>query len=142
VAAASVIERQERAMMEWAASWSSHDVERLLLVFTPDVVYEDVPMLALNRGIVEVRAFCEKVLAIFPDIAFEVQFSFSNGQHGCVEWIMRGIRNLPGVPAVSKRVEVRGVSVFEFVDDKIRRCSDYWDMATYQRQLGTAVDLS
>jgi hypothetical protein len=40
------------------------------------------------------------------------------------------------MPATGKRVEVRGASVFEFVGDKIRRCSDYWDMATFLKPLG------
>ena len=40
------------------------------------------------------------------------------------------------MPAPGKRAEVRGASVFEFVGDKIRRCSDYWDMATFLKPLG------
>jgi hypothetical protein len=46
---------------------------------------------------------------------------------------MRGRYDLAGN---GKGVEVRGTSVFDFAADKIRRCSDYWDMATYLKQLG------
>jgi hypothetical protein len=31
-------------------------------------------------------------------------------------------------------VDVRGASIFEFADDRIRRC--YWDKATFLKQLG------
>ena len=124
---------QKRAIEEWAASWSAHDLERLLLLFTADVVYEDVPMGAVNRGVTELRAFAEQILARLPDITFELQSSFTDGSRGGAEWVMRGTRD----PATGKRVEVRGVSVFEFDGDKVRRCSDYWDMATYLKQLGS-----
>jgi hypothetical protein len=33
-------------------------------------------------------------------------------------------------------MEVRGASVFEFAGGRIQRCSDYWDMATFLKQLG------
>jgi hypothetical protein len=35
------------------------------------------------------------------------------------------------MPATRRRVAVRGASIFEFSGDRIRRCSDYWDMATF-----------
>ncbi len=97
-------------------------------LFTSDVVYEDVPMAAVNNGISELRAFAESVFCRLPDIAFELKSRFVDGSIGGAEWVMRGTRN-------GKRIEVPGVSIFEFADDKIRRCSDYWDMATYLRQL-------
>lgn len=54
------------------------------------------------------------------------------------EWIMRGTHtgDLPGLPATGKGVSVRGSSIIELQDGKIRRCSDYWDMATLLRQIG------
>jgi steroid delta-isomerase-like uncharacterized protein len=127
---------QTRAIEHWAAYWSAHDIERLMPLFTEDVIYEDVTMGVMNRGAAECRAFVEQVLSRFPDVTFELQFSFADGTRGGAEWIMRGTRDLPGMPATGRRVEVRGASIFEFVDDKIRRCSDYWDMATYLKQLG------
>jgi hypothetical protein len=33
-------------------------------------------------------------------------------------------------------IEVRGASVFEFTGTRIRRCTDYWDMVTFLKQLG------
>jgi predicted ester cyclase len=51
---------------------------------------------------------------------------------------MRGTHrgDLPGMPATGKQVDVRGASILEFAGDRIRRCSDYWDMATFLKQLG------
>jgi steroid delta-isomerase-like uncharacterized protein len=111
-------------------------MERLLPLFTEDVIYEDVAMGVMNRGAAELRAFAEGVCSRFPDVTFELQSTFADGTRGAAEWVMRGARDLPGMPATGRRVEVRGASIFEFVGDRIRRCSDYWDMATYLRQLG------
>jgi ketosteroid isomerase-like protein len=44
------IDDQKRAIERWAASWSAHDLERLLLLFTEDLVYEDVPMGCPRHG--------------------------------------------------------------------------------------------
>ena len=52
---------------------------------------------------------------------------------------MRGTNrgDSPGMPATGKHVELRGASIFEFADGKIRRYSDYWDMATFLKQLSS-----
>jgi len=39
---------------------------------------------------------------------------------------------------VAEPFEVRGSSVVEFRDGKISRNSDYWDLATYMKQVGLA----
>jgi steroid delta-isomerase-like uncharacterized protein len=132
------VDDQKRAIEQWAAYWSAHDMERLLPLFTDDVVYEDVTMGVVNRGIAELRAFGEGFFSGFPDVTFELQSAFASGTTGGAEWVMRGthIGNLPGMPATGKRIEVRGASIFDFMGDRIRRCSDYWDMATLLKQLG------
>ena len=56
-----------RVIEDWGRHWSSHDLERLLLLFTDDVVYEDVPMGTVSRGKDEVQAFCEAFFMGYPD---------------------------------------------------------------------------
>jgi steroid delta-isomerase-like uncharacterized protein len=50
----------------------------------------------------------------------------------------RQVKDFPGIPATDKPFEVRGSSIVEFRDGKISRNSDYWDLATYLRQVGLA----
>ena len=113
------VDDQKRAIEQWAAYWSAHDMERLLRLFTDDVVYEDVTMGVVNRGIAELRAFGEGFFSGFPDVTFELQSAFANGTRGGAEWVMRGTHtgNLPGMPATGKRVDVRGASIFDFMGD-------------------------
>jgi steroid delta-isomerase-like uncharacterized protein len=131
-------EDQKRTIENWAKLWSAHDMQRLLQIFTEDAVYEDVTMGEVNRGGAAIKAFGEGFLAGFPDVTFELRSSFANGVNGGAEWVLRGTHtgNMPNMPATNKRIEVRGASVFDFAGDKIRRCSDYWDMVTFLKQLG------
>src|SRR5437762_3435475 len=93
------VEDQKRAIDNWAAHWSAHDMDRLLPLFTEDVVYEDVTMGVMNRGLAQLRAFGEGFFSGFPDITFELRSSFGNGSSGGAEWIMRGVHtgDLPGM---------------------------------------------
>lgn len=40
----------ERMLDEWAEAWTSHDIERLVNLFTEDCLYEDVALGAASRG--------------------------------------------------------------------------------------------
>jgi steroid delta-isomerase-like uncharacterized protein len=137
-ASPALVDAQTHAIEEWAELWSSHDMSELLRLFTDDVVYEDVTMGAVNRGHEALRTFGEGFLAGFPDVTFELRSRFADGSSGGAEWVMRGTNtgDSPDMPATGKRVEVRGASIFEFAGDRIRRCSDYWDMSTFLKQLG------
>jgi steroid delta-isomerase-like uncharacterized protein len=128
----------EQVLDDWGHYWSTHDMPRLLGLFTDDVVYEDVTMGAVNHGTAELRAFGEGFFVGFPDVTFEVTSRFACGTSGGLEWVMRGTHrgDLPGMPATGKQVNVRGASIIEFAGDRIRRCSDYWDMVTFLKQLG------
>ena len=133
-----IIDDQLRAIEQHWAYWSAHDMDRLLSLFTEDVIYEDVTMGVVNRGVAQLRAFAEGFFSGFPDATFELRSGFADGSIGGGEWIMRGTHkgDLPGMPATGKRMEVRGSSIFEFEGTKIRRCSDYWNMVTLLTQLG------
>jgi steroid delta-isomerase-like uncharacterized protein len=120
------------------AAYPPHDLDRLLPLFTEDLIYEGVTMGAVNRSAAELRGFGEGFFSGFPNVTFELTFAVAEGTRGGAEWVMRGTHkgDLPSMPATGRRVEVRGASAFEFHGDKIRRCSDYWDMATLLKQLG------
>jgi steroid delta-isomerase-like uncharacterized protein len=63
--------------------------------------------------------------------------TFATATHGAAEWVMHGTQtaDLRELPATGKRMAVRGASMFEFTDGKIRRVSDYWDRASMRVQL-------
>jgi steroid delta-isomerase-like uncharacterized protein len=131
------IRTNERLVQDWATLFSAHDLDTLLELFTDDVIYEDVALLVVNRGKEALRAFGAQFLKTFPDATIELTTSFVTPTHGGAEWVMRGTQmgDMREIPATGKRMEVRGASILEFADNKIRRVSDYWDRMTFVAQL-------
>lgn len=58
---------------DWAAAWSSHDVENFTPLFTDDAVYEDVTFGEVNHGSAELRKFA----ASFFDAVYKTGKKFS-----------------------------------------------------------------
>jgi steroid delta-isomerase-like uncharacterized protein len=130
----------ERVLDQWAVSWSSGDVDKLLPLFTDDVRYEDVTLGDVYQGKPALRDFAATTFGAYADLKIELKSRLvaADGRSGAMEWISRGrqTKDLPGLPATNKTFEVRGATVVEFTDGKISRNSDYWDLATYMKQVG------
>jgi steroid delta-isomerase-like uncharacterized protein len=130
----------QRTLDQWAVAWSSSDVQKLLPLFTDNVDYEDVTLGAVNHGSNELRDFATATFGGFADMKFELKSRLvaADGKSGAMEWVWRGrqTKDFPGLPATNKPFEVRGATVVEFTDGKISRNSDYWDLATYMKQVG------
>jgi ketosteroid isomerase-like protein len=62
----------------FVAAWNSHDVERVIPVFTDDVLYEDVAFGAVNHGSAELRKFATSIFEAVPDVKFELVSSTVN----------------------------------------------------------------
>jgi steroid delta-isomerase-like uncharacterized protein len=128
----------------WADAWSAHDPEALASLFTDDCVYEDVTFGVESAGHDGVREWATGFLAAFPDLEVEPLSAFGCDQRGVLEWRMHGTHHgqLGDMDPTGRRFEVRGVTVFAFEGDRIARCSDYWDIATVQRQFGYVAVLT
>ena len=128
----------ERMLDDYLAAWNSHDVEKIASFFTDDCVYEDVAVGAVNRGKEQVKAFVSGTFTAFPDFKLERTSSFVAGDWRGAEWIMSGTQtgDIPGLPATGKSFSIRGASITELQEGKIRRNSDYWNLASWLQQLG------
>ena len=129
----------EKTLEAWAADWSSPDkVDHLLSLFTDDCTYEDVTLGVVNHGKAELKAFADGIFASFPDFKVELRSRFVAGERAGMEWIMSGThaRDLPAMPATNKRFSIRAATILELEAGKIKRCSDYWDLATFLKQVG------
>jgi steroid delta-isomerase-like uncharacterized protein len=129
----------EKLITDWASAWSSSTaVEKFTSLFTDDCVYEDVPLGAVSHGKTELQGFYNTIFNVFPDFKVELTAQFIAGNRAGAEWTFSGTHkgDLPGLPATNKHVSVRAASVFEIEGGKLKRCSDYFDMATALRQIG------
>jgi steroid delta-isomerase-like uncharacterized protein len=132
----------ERMLDDWARAWSSaenNDPERVLPLFADDCVFEDVTLGVVARGKEELRSFVNGAFAAVPDFKYRLTSRFATSQRAAIEWVMSGTQkgDFPGMPATGKRCSsVRGSSIIELEAGRIRRQSDYWDAATFMKQVG------
>jgi len=127
-------QKKPRVAQSFIAAWNSHDVEKVIPVFTNDVLYEDVTFGAVNHGSAELRKFAASVFAAVPDVKFELVNSAVDRQHGTIEWVFTGTDR--GLYKTGKRFSVRGVSVIDLRGRRISRNLDFYDAASIMRQIG------
>ncbi len=135
---ATVANESEHSLIDqWAAAWSSHDMETVLALFTDDCIYEDLAEGVVNHGKEALRAFGQGFFDLSPDLKVEVTSQSVSGASAHAEGVFSGTQRAEfmGKPATGKHWSFRGASGFELQDGKIRRCSDYWDLTTFLNQL-------
>ena len=131
---------KQQLIEQEAAGWSSGNLDQLLSVFSDDVTYEDIPLGLVFHGKDELRAFAKEFFNGFPDLKAAIVTTVVNGDRGASEWTFAGTQtgDMPNMPASNKRMDLRGMSTYEFESGKIKRKIDYWDVGTMMRQLGFA----
>jgi steroid delta-isomerase-like uncharacterized protein len=129
---------QTNSLNDYVAAWNSHDTEKIVSFYTDDIVYEDVALGQIKRGKEELRALDNYYFAAFPDVNFEVKSSFISGDWSASEWVMSGTHkgDMPGLPATGKRFSIRGTSVAELKEGKIKRISHYYNWMDFLQQIG------
>ena len=134
-----MVSDMEKMLRDWVDAENSQDVDKFASFYADDCVWEDVALGLVNRGKKEVKAYFKTMFVAIPDLRFEVQSVFVEGDWGVCEWLMTGTQagDFPGLPsAVGKSFSVRGVSVIQLQNGKISRNSDYWNLATLLQQVG------
>lgn len=121
--------------------WNTKAVERVEEHFTEDAVYEDVAGGLVSRGWEEIKAMIAEVQRWSPDFHVEMTSVFVAGDRAVTEWRMTGTHqgDLEGLPATGKGFSLRGVSLLQFEEGKVKRVTDYYDMSTFLRQLGATI---
>ncbi|MGO9124442.1 MAG: ester cyclase [Terriglobales bacterium] len=123
------------AMAEkWIAAWNSRSPDKMVPLFTDDILYEDVAFGEVSHGTAEVRKFAASEFEAVPDLELKLLRANVHGGHGTIEWIFSGTDK--GVFNTGKKFSVRGVSVIDVRDGKIFRNLDFYDSATIMRQVG------
>ncbi|MFZ0481156.1 MAG: nuclear transport factor 2 family protein [Terriglobales bacterium] len=118
----------------WIAAWNSHDPDKMLPLFSDDILYEDVAYGEISHGQAEVRKFAADEFEAVPDLELKLlRASFSNN-HATIEWSFSGTDK--GIYKTGKKFTVRGVSVIDLRGGKIVRNLDFYDSAAIMRQVG------
>ncbi|MFQ5890923.1 MAG: ester cyclase [Gemmatimonadota bacterium] len=128
----------EAVVQRLAAAWNTQDLGGLETVFAPDAVQEDVTSGAKWQGLSEIRASYRDTWQAIPDVQTEVTQAIVAGEWIAWEWTMTATHtgDFPDLPATGRRFTLRGVSISRVRDGKILSQRDYYDQATFLRQVG------
>jgi steroid delta-isomerase-like uncharacterized protein len=128
-----------RVLERWATVLSARDAQGWAELCSADCVHEDVALGVVNRGPEEVRAFAQLLFDAVPDFDVKIQSSFGDDSSAVCEWEMSGTQSgdLPDLPASGRSFKVRGATLVALAaSGQVERMTEFWDTATWLRQLG------
>lgn len=111
-----------------AAGFDTHDLERILVHFADDAVFESPrgPDSWGRRfeGIAAIReAFADRFSTI-PDVRYQEDDHFVAGDRGASEWTLRG------TTVDGEWLEIRGCDLWTFRDGQIAKKDSFWKIRT------------
>ena len=118
-------------------AWSTQDVPLFLSLFADDARYCDVALDKVFRGQEAIKAFFEGTFTTFPDFKMEIEHSAVTADAAAGEWIMSGtfLGESFGEPPTGKSFRVQGCCFMKLLDGRIVEHRDYWNPATFDRQV-------
>jgi steroid delta-isomerase-like uncharacterized protein len=114
------------------------DVEAIGEHWIDDAVNDLVPLKVL-RGRGEIEGFFREAFAAMPDFDMTLTRIVAGEREAAVEWRMTGHftgEPFEGLDATGKRVELRGLDLFQVEDGKIVANTAYYDGMEFARQIG------
>jgi steroid delta-isomerase-like uncharacterized protein len=130
-------------LQEYICAWNAHDVERILALYTEDVVYVDPSNSGVTRGRAGVRRFLNAMFGAFDDLTVELLGSpyvaLASAEAAAAYRFtatMRGYWAPQQLAATGARVDVEGVSNWRFRGELASSYTTRSDMLDVARQLG------
>lgn len=109
-------------------AFDQHDLDGILAHFTDDAVFEaprgSEPRGTRFEGLAAIREGFAARFAGIPDIRYQDDAHFVDGDRGASEW------TLSGTTTDGQRIEVRGCDLWTFRDGKVSKKDSYWKIRT------------
>lgn len=109
-----------------AAGFDGHDLEGILSHFADDAVFESPkgpdPWGQRFVGKAAIRQAFEGRFTGIPDVRYQDDDHFVDGDRGASEW------TLSGTTTAGQRIEVRGCDLWTMRDGKIVKKDSYWKL--------------
>jgi limonene-1,2-epoxide hydrolase len=118
----------EKLVTDFCQSWSRKNVDEILSYLTDDCFYHNIPMEPCV-GKAAIRKFIEPFMKDAQTVAFEIKHTTSTGNVVMNERVDRFVMG-------PKTIELPVAGVFEVTSGKISAWRDYFDLATFTKQMG------
>ena len=117
-----------RMLKAIATAFDEHDLDGIMVNFADDAVFEGPrgtePWGTRWVGREEVREGFAARFAGIPDVRYQHDQHFVDGDRGASEW------TLSGTTTDGQRIEVRGCDLWTFRDGKVVRKDSFWKIRT------------
>ena len=120
-------------------AYNRHDADAAAALYAPDGTHEDVAVGRPARGREAIAAGLRRLFTAFPDSRWTPSAQVEHDGRAFGTYVLTGTlrQDLGSIRATGQRLELRGVHVLETDSGLIRLSQDYWDSATFQRQMTT-----
>ncbi|PYO09830.1 MAG: hypothetical protein DMD30_04840 [Gemmatimonadetes bacterium] len=120
----------------YVRAWNQHDTVALDTLLAADAIHEDYAQNFRGKGPKEVIAFMRGVVSAGPDYKWTVTNAIEDGKFVALEWTWTASYTGPdptGKRVIKRRTSGKGASFAEVENGKIKRFSDYYDLASFFR---------
>jgi steroid delta-isomerase-like uncharacterized protein len=131
----------EEAIERYNAAWNAHDLDAIMEMHAPDMVFENHTAGESAQG-EEVREHIGRIFESWPDIHFEGRRSYFRDGLVVQEWTATATHSKTMRRAdivaepTGRRVEWKGLDVIPFENGLIKRKTVYSDSVSILRQVG------
>jgi steroid delta-isomerase-like uncharacterized protein len=131
----------EEAIGRYNEAWNDHDLQAIMSMHTPDMVFENHTAGESAQG-EEVREHIGAIFETWPDIRFETRRLYVREGVVTQEWTASATHSntmrrgdLVAEPT-GKTIEWRGIDVIPYEDGQVKRKDVYSDSVSILRQVG------
>ena len=121
-------DEEMRMLKEIATAFDEHDLDGIMVHFADDAVFEGPrgtePWGTRFIGAEAVRQAFGARFAGIPDIRYQEDEHFVDGDRGASEW------TLSGTTSDGQSIEVRGCDLWTFRDGKVVKKDSFWKIRT------------
>jgi steroid delta-isomerase-like uncharacterized protein len=136
----------EDAIGRYNDAWNDHDLDAIMAMHAPDMVFENHTAGESAQGPEEVRAHIGSIFESWPDLRFETRRLYVRDGVVTQEWTASATHSstmrrgdLVAEPT-GEKIEWRGVDVIPYEDGLIKRKDVYSDSVSILRQVGLLLD--
>ena len=130
------VEGDKAVVAAYVEAWNQRDSVAIDTLLTRDAIHEDIAQNFRGKGSRAVVAFMRDEAKKEPDFKWTVTNSLEEGRYVALEWTWTGSYtgpDLTGKPISNRRISGKGASIVEVDTGKIKRFSDYYDLASFFR---------
>ncbi|GAC1534374.1 MAG: nuclear transport factor 2 family protein [Marmoricola sp.] len=118
-------------------AYNRHDADGVAALYGKEGEHEDVAFGRPKRGPEAIAGGLRYFLTAFPDAHWETSDRLTEKGRAVARYVLTGTLRADMGPfkAAGQRLEIRGVQVLEVAAGHIERSEDFWDGATFERQM-------